>query len=68
MKLGKPHWTQHTHLFKKDEYECSACGAMHDKPYAVCPNCNSQMGKAKYDASWVDEMADYDEIFGDGDD
>ena len=67
MKLGKPHWTQHTHLFKKDEYECSACGAMHDKPYTVCPNCNSQMGKAKYDASWVDEMAEYDEIFGDGD-
>ena len=41
---------------------------MYDKPYAVCPNCNSQMGKAKYDASWIDEIADYDEIFGDGDD
>ena len=66
--MGKSHWTRHTHLFKKDEYECSACGAMHDKPYAVCPNCNSRMGKVKYDASWVDEMADYDEIFGDGDD
>lgn len=66
--MGKSHWTQHTHLFKKDEYEGSACGAMHDKPYAVCPNCNSQMGKAKYDASWIDEMADYDEVFGDGDD
>ena len=51
-----------------NEYECSACGAMHDKPSAVCPNCNSRMGKAKYDTSWVDEMADYDEIFGDGDD
>ncbi len=66
--MGKAYWTQHTHLFKKDEYECSACGAMYDKPCAVCPNCNSQMGKAKYDASWVDEMAEYDEIFGDGDD
>ena len=30
---GKAHWTQHTHLFKNDKYECSACGAMHDKPY-----------------------------------
>lgn len=66
--MDKAHWTQHTHLFKKDEYECSACGAMYDKPYAVCPNCNSQMGKAKYDASRVDEMADCDGIFGDEDD
>ena len=41
---------------------------MYDKPYAVCSNCNSQMGKAKYDASWVDEMADCDGIFGDEDD
>lgn len=51
--MDKAHWTQHTHLFKKDEYECPVCGAMYDKPYAVCSNCNSQMGKAKYDASWV---------------
>ena len=65
--MGKSHWTQHTNLFKKDEYECSACGAMYDKPYAVCPNSHSQMGKAKYDTLWVDEMAEYDEIFGDGD-
>lgn len=68
MKLGKAHWTQHTHLFKKDEYECSACSAIHDKPYVVCPSCNSRMGRVKYDASWVDEMAEYDEIFGDEDD
>lgn len=68
MKLGKAYWTQHTHLFEDDEYECSACGAMHDKPYAVCPNCNSHMGKVKYDASWVDEMAEYDEIIGYDDD
>lgn len=33
MKLGKANWAQHTHLFKKDEYECSACGAMYDKSY-----------------------------------
>lgn len=46
----------------------SVCGAMHDKPYAVCPNCNSQMSEAKYDASWVGEMTDNDEIFGDEDD
>ena len=47
------------------EYECSVCGAVYDKPYAVCPHCNSQMGGSKYDPDWVDEMAGYDEIFGD---
>lgn len=66
--MGKAYWIQHTHLFKKDDYECSVCTALYDKPYATCPNCDSQMGKAKYDASWVDEMADYDEMFGDDDD
>lgn len=65
MKLSKTYWTQHTHLFKNDEYECSVCGAVQDKPYTVCPGCNSQMSKVKYDASWIDEMAVYDEIFDD---
>lgn len=57
--------TQHTHLLKSDEYECSACGAVQDKPYAVCPGCSSQMDKIKYDTSWIYEMAVYDEIFDD---
>lgn len=66
--MSNAYWIQHTHLFKKNEYECSVCGVMHDKPYAVCPDCSSRMGKTKNDASWVDEMAEYDEIFGDDDD
>ncbi len=65
--MNKTHWIQHTHLFKKDEYECSICGAMYDSPHAVCLNCNSQMSKVEYNASWIDEMADYDEIFDDDD-
>ena len=64
-KVGKTRWIQHTHLFKNDEYECSDCGAIYNKPYATCPNCNSKMGKTKYEASWVDEMEVYDDLFGD---
>lgn len=66
--MRNAYWTRHTHLFKDDEYECSVCGTMCDKPYTVCPNCNSKTGKTKYDASWVDEMADYDELIGCDDD
>lgn len=66
--MGKAHWIQHNHLFRADEYECSACNALFDKPYVICPNCCDQMGGwVKYDASWVDEMAEYDDMFGDDD-
>ena len=63
--MSKAHWIEHSHLFRADEYECSVCGAVYDEPYTVCPHCNSQMGGSKYDPDWVDEMAGYDEIFGD---
>ena len=49
------HWIQKTHLFRADEFICSACGAKSDKPYKVCPACGSPMKKTRYDASWVDE-------------
>ena len=49
------HWTQRTHLFRADEFVCSACGATCVKPYQTCPACGARMKKAKYDASWVDE-------------
>ena len=49
------HWTQRTHLFRSDEYICSACGASCDRPYRVCPSCGTLMKKAEYDPSWVDE-------------
>ena len=53
--MKRVHWVQKTHLFRADEYICSRCGASYGKPYKVCPNCRSEMGKAKYDPSWVDE-------------
>ena len=49
------HWTQRTHLFRADEYICSACRAVCGKPYKVCPKCGASMKKTKYSASWVDE-------------
>ncbi len=48
-------WTQRTHLFRADEYICSACRSVSEKPYRVCPACGASMKKAKHDASWVDE-------------
>ena len=49
------YWTQRTHLFRPDEYICSACGASCEKPYKVCPSCGASMKKAKHGSSWVDE-------------
>lgn len=48
-------WTQRTHLFRSDEYICSACKASRDKPYKVCPSSSTPMKKAKYEPSWVDD-------------
>ena len=49
------HWTRRTHLFRADEYICSACGTSSRKPYKSCPACGAPMKKTKYDTSWVDE-------------
>lgn len=49
------HWTRRPHLFRADEYICSACGACCPKPTPSCPVCSAPMKKTKYDPSWVDE-------------
>ena len=48
-------WTQRTHLFRADEYICSACNASSKKPYQICPSCHSPMKRSNFDPSWVDE-------------
>ena len=53
--LKTAYWIQRTHLFRADEFICSACKASGDKPYKVCPTCGAAMKKAKYTTSWVDE-------------
>lgn len=53
--MTREHWIQKTHLFRADEYICSRCSAVCSKPYKICPNCQSEMGKTQYDPSWLDE-------------
>ena len=53
--MKQAHWTRRTHLFRADEYICSACGASCQKPTPSCPACCATMKKTKYDPSWVDE-------------
>ena len=57
-------WIQKTHLFSKDEYICTACRAVCDKPYRTCPVCDTEKTKVTYDASWVDEAAEMDILLG----
>ena len=40
-------WIQKTHLFSKDEYICTACRAVCDKPYQVCPVCGAEIIERK---------------------
>ncbi len=40
------HWVQKTHLFRADEFICSACGSVSSKPYKVCPTCGSTRGNS----------------------
>lgn len=65
MKTKTARWIRHTHIFRKDEYECSVCGCLTDKPYRTCPNCGLPMKGAKYDSSWVDEMEAIDAFLDD---
>ena len=52
MRRKSDHWIRHTHLFRSDEYECSACGFLADKLEKGCPNCGMPMKSAEYDPSW----------------
>ncbi|MBQ6392319.1 MAG: hypothetical protein IJH60_02295 [Eubacterium sp.] len=58
-------WIHRTHLFRRDDYECSACGSRADKPYKLCPCCGLPMKGSKYKPSWVDEMEAIDAILDD---
>lgn len=53
--MKKAHWIQKTHLFRADEFICSSCRTVFNKPYRICPSCQMPMRKTKYDPSWVDE-------------
>ena len=53
--MKQANWTRRTHLFRADEYICSACRASCQKPSPSCPACGAPMKKTKVDPSWVDE-------------
>ena len=65
MSRKTAHWIRHTHVFRKDDYECSSCGARTDRPYTTCPSCGNRMKGSKYDPSWVDEVVLMDTILDD---
>ena len=55
------YWLRRTHLFRPNEYICSAYGYTTVKRnLKVCPRCSASMKKTKYDPSWVDEAEFYD--------
>ena len=58
-------WIRHTHVFRKDEYVCPACGGKTESPKGVCPNCGQTMKGTQYDPSWVDEITQMDLLSGD---
>ena len=61
----KPHWTQKTHLFRRDEYICSECGTRCERPYQICPGCGIRMKSSRYDPTWVDEAEELSAILDD---
>ncbi len=65
MRTKDAHWIRHTHLFRRDAYECFACGCRAEKPWKTCPRCGLPMKGSKYDPSWVDEMEAADAVFHD---
>ena len=64
MKKKPAVWVRVTHLFRRDEYVCSVCGHKADKPHKSCPKCGTEIKKTVTDPEWINEMADFDEMFG----
>ena len=54
-KKTAAYWIHKTHLLRRDEYICPACGRAAKKAYRNCPSCGANMRGKKYDPSWVDE-------------
>ena len=56
MRKKTAKWIKRTHVFRRDEYVCSACGCITARPGRTCPGCGAAMKGSKYDPNWVDEM------------
>lgn len=62
-KTGR--WIRRSHLLKKDEFVCSACGASTTKPLPGCSRCGAVMQNASANGDWVDSLEALDAIFDD---
>jgi len=58
-------WKRKTHLFRADEFVCSACGAVSKKAFGICPACGARMKNVRYDPSWVDEAEELSALLDD---
>lgn len=56
----EPHWIKRTHLFERDEYECSKCGKRVPDASGVCTNCGASMVGMEDPQDWVDEAEELD--------
>ena len=53
--MSKSKWIHNTHLFRADDFTCSNCRSVSDKPDKVCPSCAAQMRSGNHNPSWVDD-------------
>ena len=55
-------WIKQTHLFADEEYECSRCRKISDRPYIQCPHCNAEMTKIEDDQTWIEEAEMFEDM------
>ena len=68
MKRKQPYWIRRTHLLRRDEYICSECRAVSQKPYAHCPRCGTKLSREKSDLHWIAEAELMDFVLDDEED
>lgn len=45
-------------------YECGLCNALYGDIQKICHHCNARWIKRKYDPTFIDEIEEYDAMFG----
>ena len=62
--MTNTHWIKNTHLFEKDDYECSVCRGKVSRPAERCPHCGSEMTGQRSGHDWTEDAAFLDMITG----
>jgi hypothetical protein len=61
--MNNAHWIKNTHLFEKDDYECSAYECKVARPADRCPDCGAEMtGRPRGGHDWTEDAAFLDVI------